>query len=97
MKGHSVVQFGFRRLTPAVQTKKVSHGPQCGVLVARPEPAERIQATAGKMEVHYRTTPEIDQQSGSGTLDHNGAPSVYDDLGGRYGRQHRHQADRLGD
>src|SRR5437867_1215940 len=97
MKWHSVAQFGCRRLTPTVQAQKVSHGPQCGILVARSQPAERIQATAGKMEVHDRTTPKIDEQSGSGTLNHYGAPSVDDDFGGCDCRQYRNDEGGSGD
>src|ERR1700719_2626798 len=97
MKGHSVALFGFRRLTPTVQTQKVSHGPQCGIFVARSEPVERIQSTAGKMEVHDRTTPEIDEHSRSRTLNHYGATSVDDDLGGCDRRQYRNHEDGSGD
>src|SRR5713101_2471209 len=97
MKGHSVAPFGFRRLTPTVQTQKVSHGPQRGILVAWSKPAERIQATAGKMEVYDRTTPEIEEQSGGRTLNHYSAPSVYDNFGGCDCRQYRNHEGGSGD
>src|SRR5437016_13953973 len=97
MKGHSVPLFGCRRLTPTVQAQKVSHGPQGGILVAGSKPAERIQATAGKMEVHERTAPEIDEQSGSRTLNHHGAPSVDDDFGGCDCRRYSNYEGGLGD
>src|SRR5712691_2743434 len=97
MKGHSVAQLGCRRLTPTVQAQKVSHGPQCGILVARSKPAERIQSAARKTEVHDRTTPEIDEQSGGRTLNHHGAPAVDDDFG-EYGcRQYRNHEGGAGD
>src|ERR1700730_2312247 len=97
MKGHSVAPFGFRRLTPTVQAQKVSHGPQRAILIARSKPVERIQAAAGKMEIHNRTTPEIDEQSGSRTLNHYGAPSVDDDFGRGYCRQYRNDQGGSGD
>src|ERR1700675_3747404 len=97
MKGHSVALFGFRRLTPTVQAQKVSHGPQCRILVARSKPAERVQATTGKMEVHDRTTPEIDEQSRSRALNYYGAPSVDDDFGGCDCRQYRNYEGGSGD
>src|SRR5947209_19285196 len=97
MERHSVAPFGFRRLPSTVQAQKVSHGPQRGILVAGAKPAERIQAAAGKMEVHDRTTPEIDKQSGSRTLNHYGATSIYDDFGSCHCRQYRNQEDCQGD
>src|SRR5437588_12278696 len=97
MKGHSVERFGFRWLAPTVQAQEVSHGSQCGILVARSKPVERIQATTGEMEVHDRTTPEIDEQSSGRTLNHYGAPAADGDFGRSDCRQHRNEAGGSGD
>jgi len=97
MEGHSVAPLGFRGRTPTVQAQKVSHGAQCGILVSRSKPAERIQSTAGKMEIYDRTTPEIDMQSGSRTLNHYSSPSVDDDFGGSYRSQYRNYPGASGD
>jgi hypothetical protein len=79
-----------------VQAQKVRHGPPCDILVARSKPAERVQSTAGNTEVHDRTTPEIDEQRGSRTLNHYSAPSIDDDFGVRC-RQHRNHEGGSGD
>src|SRR6266849_6282821 len=64
MKRHSVTQFGGGWKTPAVEAKEVRHGAKCLGRIPGPEPAERVQSAVAKVEVHDRSTSEIDHQGG---------------------------------
>ena len=88
MKRHSVAQFGGGWRTPAVKAKEVRHGAKCLVRIPGPEPAERVQSAAAKVEVHDRSTSEIDHQSGCLAFESNGPAAIRHNLGRCHDQRH---------
>src|SRR5438270_12622978 len=88
MKRHSVAQLSGGWRTPAVQAKEVRHRAKRLVLIPWPEPAERVQSTAAKVEVHDRSTPEVDHQGGCLAFDSNNPAAILQNLARRDDQRH---------